>query len=214
MPNWTKEQQDAIDRDGFNIIVSAGAGSGKTAVLTARIIRKLKDGVSINKLLVLTFTNAAAKEMKDRIRKAIKKVPSLKKELDLLDSSYITTFDSYSLSLVKKYNYLLNVSKNLKIVDSSIIKIKSKEFLDQIFEELYEKEDEGFLSLIGDFCTKDDSEIKKSILYLNSSLEMKYNKKDFLDNYINNYYNEEYVSKIVNEYLALKHSFTEGENHE
>ena len=57
MPNWTKEQQEAIDKEGKNIIVSAGAGSGKTAVLTARVIRKLKDGVDVNKLLVLTFTN-------------------------------------------------------------------------------------------------------------------------------------------------------------
>ena len=67
MPNWTKEQMDAINLDNSNIIVSAGAGSGKTAVLSERVIRKLKDGVHINELLILTFTNAAAKEMKDRI---------------------------------------------------------------------------------------------------------------------------------------------------
>ena len=106
MPSWTPEQKAAIDLDNSNIIVSAGAGSGKTLVLTTRVIRKLESGISINRLLVLTFTNDAAKEMKARIRKAIKKVPGLKKELDLLDSSYITTFDSYSLTLVKKYkNY-------------------------------------------------------------------------------------------------------------
>ena len=203
MPNWTKEQKDAIDKEGMNIIVSAGAGSGKTLVLTARVIRKLEDGVGINNLLVLTFTNEAAKEMKNRIRKAIKKVPSLKKELDLLDSSYITTFDSYSLSLVKKYNYLLNVSKNIKIVDSSIMKIKNKEFLDQIFEDLYKEENEDFLSLINDFCVKDDVGIKNSVLKLNEALEMKYDKKTYLDNYINNFYSEEFISKVINEYLSL-----------
>ena len=68
MPKWTSEQQLAIDKEGTNIIVSAGAGSGKTAVLTARVIRKLNNGVDIDKLLILTFTNAAAKEMKERIR--------------------------------------------------------------------------------------------------------------------------------------------------
>ena len=203
MPNWTKEQKDAIDKEGMNIIVSAGAGSGKTLVLTARVIRKLEDGVGINNLLVLTFTNEAAKEMKNRIRKAIKKVPSLKKELDLLDSSYITTFDSYSLSLVKKYNYLLNVSKNIKIVDSSIMKIKNKEFLDQIFEDLYKEENEDFLSLINDFCVKDDVGIKNSVLKLNEALEMKYDKNDYLNNYINNFYSEEFISKVINEYLSL-----------
>ena len=67
----TKEQQLAIDKEGSNIIVSAGAGSGKTAVLTQRVIRKLKDGCHVNRLLVLTFTNEAANEMKSRIRKSI-----------------------------------------------------------------------------------------------------------------------------------------------
>ena len=119
MPNWTKEQELAIKKEGTNIIVSAGAGSGKTAVLTARVIRKLKDGIDINKLLVLTFTNEAAGEMKDRIRKSIKKEESLKEQLDYIDSSYITTFDSFALSIVKKYHYLLNVSSNISITSFS-----------------------------------------------------------------------------------------------
>ena len=164
MPNWTKDQQSAIDKENSNIIVSAGAGSGKTAVLTARVIRKLKDGVDVNKLLVLTFTNEAANEMKNRIRSAIQKEESLKKQLDYIDSAYITTFDSYALSIVKKYHYLLNLSKNISIVDSSIINIKKKEFIEEIFEELYNKEDESFLKLINDFCTKDDKDLKKQIL--------------------------------------------------
>ena len=70
---WTDEQWKAIYAEGQDILVAAAAGSGKTAVLTARVIRKLKSGVHINELLVLTFTNAAAAEMKDRIRKKIKK---------------------------------------------------------------------------------------------------------------------------------------------
>ena len=105
MPNWTKEQNDAIESEGENIIVSAGAGSGKTAVLSARVIRKLEHHTSINELLILTFTNLAAGEMKVRIRDEIKARDDLKEELKKLDSSYITTFDSFSLSLVKKYQY-------------------------------------------------------------------------------------------------------------
>ncbi|HEY8444557.1 MAG TPA: UvrD-helicase domain-containing protein, partial [Bacilli bacterium] len=96
---WTTSQYQAIHEDGKNIIVSAGAGSGKTAVLTERVIRKLKQGVSINQLLILTFTNAAAAEMKKRIRDKILKEPSLFKELNLLESAPICTFDSYALSL-------------------------------------------------------------------------------------------------------------------
>ena len=115
MPRWTEEQLSAIETSGSNIIVSAGAGSGKTAVLSTRVITKLKSGIHVNELLILTFTKAAAKEMKERIRKAIKKDESLQEELSLIDSSYITTFDSFSLSVVKKYHYLLNLSNNINI---------------------------------------------------------------------------------------------------
>ena len=85
MSKWTQEQEQAITQTGTNIIVSAGAGSGKTAVLTERTIRKLLNGTNINRLLILTFTNAAAAEMKERIRKAIKKA-DLKEQLDYLDN--------------------------------------------------------------------------------------------------------------------------------
>ena len=124
---WTDEQWNAIYDDDKNIIVSAGAGSGKTAVLTERVIRKLKDGVHVNELLILTFTKAAASEMADRIRKKIKKISELKGELNLLDSAYITTFDSFALSVVKKYHYLINVSSNIGIIDSNVINIKKNE---------------------------------------------------------------------------------------
>ena len=142
MPNWTKEQSDAINKDGTNIIVSAGAGSGKTAVLSERVLRKLKEGINVNELLILTFTKAAAKEMKERIRKKIKKEPSLSAQLELIDSAYITTFDSYSLSVLKKYHYLLNLPKNICITDSTLVQIKKEEILDNIFEELYEEKNE------------------------------------------------------------------------
>ena len=72
MPTWTSEQKDAIYNSGNNIIVSAGAGSGKTAVLTTRVLHKLSLGIHMNELLILTFTKAAAAEMKERIRKKIK----------------------------------------------------------------------------------------------------------------------------------------------
>ena len=94
MPRWTKEQEEAIYTSGKNIIVSAGAGSGKTAVLSERVLHKIEEGTHVNELLILTFTRAAADEMKDRIRKKISGKEELKKELTLLNSSYITTFDS------------------------------------------------------------------------------------------------------------------------
>ena len=95
MPNWTKEQETAIYESGSNIIVSAGAGSGKTAVLTTRVIEKLKQGIHINELLILTFTNNAAAEMKERILKEIKKYDNLKEEQDLIESYGLPSMGSY-----------------------------------------------------------------------------------------------------------------------
>ena len=127
MNKWTPEQEEAINKDGTNIIVSAGAGSGKTMVLTARVLRKLMTGTNINRLLILTFTNKAANEMKNRIRKAISEDKEVIDQLDYIDSSYITTFDSFALSIVKKYNYLLNIGSN---VPSSVFNSKRRVFLD------------------------------------------------------------------------------------
>jgi len=197
---WTSDQKLAIESEGENIIVSAGAGSGKTAVLTERVIRKLKSGVNISRLLVLTFTEAAASEMKERIRKAISKNEDLKGQLDYIDAAYITTFDSYALSIVRKYHYLLNVSPKIQIIDSSVINIVKKEALDTIFEELYASGDENFLKLIGDFCDKDDLVIKKVILKINNALEMMVNKSEYLDTYLDTFYRDDYIVHLFDEY--------------
>ena len=115
---WTDEQWEAIATRNTSILVSAGAGSGKTAVLTERILEILKEGHSILDLIVLTFTNAAAKEMKDRVKKkledAIKEgYTSLEPELQKIDLANICTFDSFSLNLVKKYHFYLVQMKRL-----------------------------------------------------------------------------------------------------
>jgi len=203
MPRWTPEQQEAIDKDGTNIIVSAGAGSGKTAVLSERVIRKLKDGVDVNHLLILTFTKAAAFEMKERIRKKIAKEESLAKQLEYIDSSYITTFDSYSLSVVKKYHYLLNIPKNVSIVDVSIIYLEKNKMIDIIFDDLYKKQDKLFLKLINDFCTKDDAELKKYIINISSKLDLKYDKEEYLKNYLANHFKKEKISNDIDLFNRL-----------
>lgn len=200
---WTDEQWQAIHDCDHNIIVSAGAGSGKTAVLSERVITNLKKGMHINEMLLLTFTKAAASEMKERIRKKIKKDKSLSGELDLIDEAYITTFDSFALSVVKKYHYLLNVSPSISIIDSSMIEIKKCEILDELFEKYYNEKNEKFLKLIGDFCIKDDKEIKSAINRINSKLDMLPNKKEYLDSYLDVYFNVEKINKDINDYVDL-----------
>ena len=197
---FTEEQQLAIDLDNHNIIVSAGAGSGKTAVLTERVIRKLKQGIDIDRLLVLTFTNEAASEMKSRIRDSIIK-NNLSRQLDLIDSASITTFDSYALSLVKKYHYLINVSDNLKIIDSNIITIYKKEALDKIFDAMYG--DLQFEKLIDDFCLKDDFTIKKYIIDVSNKLDLLVDKEGYLKSYFTNFYHEDKINEITQKYLFL-----------
>ena len=199
---WTKDQERAIYEINKNIIVSAGAGSGKTAVLSTRVLEHVKRGISVDELLVLTFTNAAAAEMKERIRKNLIDA-KLNDEANKVDVAYITTFDSLALSILKKYSYKLNLSKNINVIDSSIISIKKEELLNEIFDKHYEEKDELFLKLIADFCVKDDKEIFDYIIKLNNTLDNSLNKQSILDNYISNYYNDNNIDNLVNNYINL-----------
>ena len=209
MPKWTNEQQLAIKHEGENIIVSAGAGSGKTAVLSERVLRKLKSGVGIKQLLILTFTKAAAAEMRERIRANIKKNPDLASQLLELDGAYITTFDSYSLSLVKKYHYLLNVSKNIQIGEASVFTIRENEFLDEILMRRYENPTSNFTKLIYDFCTKDDDSLKKSILKINHALDLRYDKVEYLTSYIDTFYQPDTIESYCHLYVSKLFSLQE-----
>ena len=119
---WTKEQEKAINTEG-KILVSAAAGSGKTAVLVERIIRTVIDKkVDIDRILVVTFTKAAASEMKERIVKSINNSleksddPYLRKQLTLLKKSNISTLHSFCYSLIRSNFYLLGISPNIKTV--------------------------------------------------------------------------------------------------
>ncbi len=196
----TNEQLLAVNKDNTNIIVSAGAGSGKTTVLKERVLRKVKSGVPVNNLVILTFTNNAASEMKERIRNIILNNEEVKDKVNEIDSAYITTFDSYAGSIVKKYNYLLNISKNFSIIDSSLIEIEKSKILDNIFEELYTS-DEEFKNFIKDFCTKDDKEIRKSILNIYNKYINLIN-KDFINN-IDYFYTKDYIDSIYTKYEEI-----------
>jgi len=197
---WTAEQEQAIYKEGTNIIVSAGAGSGKTAVLSERVLRKVKDGIDIRKILILTFTNEAAGEMKNRIRKKIKKAGILE-QMEYIDSAYITTFDSFALSVVRKYHYILGISKNIGIIDSSIINLEKNRILEEIFLELYTKKDDKFLKLIGDFTNRDDVSIKEAILNINRSLDLKYDKISYLNTYLKSFYDDKNIERLFLEYF-------------
>ncbi|MFA6777104.1 MAG: UvrD-helicase domain-containing protein [Bacilli bacterium] len=198
---WTDEQLDAINRSGSNIIVSAGAGSGKTSVLTERVITKLKSGIFLNELLILTFTNNSAHDMQEKIKEAINKYPELDHNLNKIDCSFISTFDAYVFSLVKKYHYYLNIDKNIEIIDSSVINFKKKEIIADIFTSKYLDKDKDFINLVTNLCAKNDYEIQNIILNLDKNLDLIIEKEDYLNNYLENYYNN--IDSIFNQYLKL-----------
>lgn len=149
-------------------------GSGKTAVLVERIINKiLKENIDIDKLLVVTFTNAAASEIKQRVLDAIYKEleknpdnENLQKQILLLGKASICTIDSFCLDVVKNNFYeLKNVSPNFRIADTTEIDILEQETLDEMFEKKYENEDKEFLDLVNIYTNyKDDSPLKELIL--------------------------------------------------
>ena len=200
---WTNEQNLAIYESGKNIIVSAGAGSGKTAVLSERVLEKVLSGTHINELLILTFTKAAAEEMKDRIRRKISSKVELKDEVNLLDSAYITTFDSYALSVVSKYHYLLNISSNVSITDESIVTTFENKIIDEVFEDRYKNRDEKFLSFIRKNCLKNDKRIRYYVLDIIRKVNKNINKKELLDFIDNEYFSDININKILLEYYDL-----------
>ena len=172
--NWTKEQKQAIYEKGSNILVAAAAGSGKTAVLVERIINKIiNEKIDIDKLLVVTFTNAAASEMRERVLDAIYKKleeepenENLQRQVTLLNKASICTIDSFCLEIIRNNFYELeNLSPNFRIADTTQIELLKQEIIEELFLEKYEKEDKDFLKLINTYTSyKDDAPLKDLIL--------------------------------------------------
>ena len=178
---WTKEQQDAIYEKGSNILVAAAAGSGKTAVLVERIINKIiQEKIDIDKLLVVTFTNSAAAEMRERVLNAIYKKleeepenENLQRQITLLNKASICTIDSFCLEVVRNNFYELeNISPNFRIADTTEIELLKQEVIEDIFEEKYEAEDEDFIKLINVYTSyRDDTPLKDLVIKIHSYIQ-------------------------------------------
>lgn len=176
---WTHEQLLAITAGGCNLLVSAAAGAGKTAVLVERIIRKItdkKDPVDIDKLLVVTFTNAAASEMRERIgdaiAEALEKEPGsrlLQKQMALLGKASITTIHSFCLEVIKNNFELIDIDPAFRIADETEALLLKTEALQELFEDIYEPGtvDERFLKLVESYGGgRDDSALQEMVLSL------------------------------------------------
>ena len=204
---YTDEQLEAITTPVYNTMISAGAGSGKTKVLTQRVFNHLANNIDVDRLLVLTFTNAAAAEMKQRVIKLLVEDnsldPDLKKaQLNKIDSAYIMTFDAYSLFLVKKYHQLLNVDKDIDIADSNIINGITDKFLDEIFEEQYVSND-IFKDIISKYCVKDDDVVKGFVKSLNKKLDLIYDRDNFIKTYNDLFFSTSHLNDELDSYTSL-----------
>ena len=170
---WTESQKKVIDRRERNILVSAAAGSGKTAVLVERIIQKItQDKVDIDKLLIVTFTNAAAAEMRERIRDAIEKKleeepedTHLQRQFTLVHNAQITTIDSFCLYVIRNYFYKIDLEPNFRVADEGELSLLRSDVLGKLLEAHYAAGEEAFLSFVAGYgSAKSDQAIQDMIL--------------------------------------------------
>ena len=184
--SFNLKQQEALNLGiSENALVAAAAGSGKTRVLSTRVFNLINEKkIKPSELLVLTFTNNAAFEMKTRIIDTFNKAKMTDLALEM-KSSHIQTFDSFSQYLVNKYSGFLGISDTYSIIDESIIDLKRKIFLDEIIDEYYDKDFDRIVNVFKKYSSSNDNQIKAIILDIDSKLN-KLTDSD-KNNYINNY---------------------------
>jgi ATP-dependent helicase/nuclease subunit A len=182
---WTKEQYCAITEKNCNLLVAAAAGAGKTAVLVERIIQKIIDEenpIDIDALLVVTFTNAAATEMRERIGAAISKAieenkasKNVRRQLALLNKASITTIHSFCLEVIRNNFQSIDIDPNFRILDETEATLLKIETLNELFEEIYEEEEDknqDFIELLESFgSNRDDQKIQDMVLAVYSFVQ-------------------------------------------
>ena len=236
MVKWNDQQRAAIEHRGNNILVSAAAGSGKTAVLVERIKQLIiSDKVSIDRFLIVTFTNAAAAEMKEKLIKAINEEiranPAdsafLRRQLDLMSTANISTFHSFALEVMRRYFYLTDLEPDFKIGDEGTVEIIRRDVLDELFEDYFESGNEEFLDFLMRYSSdRNERAVKENILELYKTLQsiphpqewfaasvenLKCRKEEFLESsaYKFIYEDLEYSLALTCEFYDIAMSFAE-----
>lgn len=217
--NWTEAQKDAINAKGGNILVSAAAGSGKTAVLVERVTQRIIDKdnpVNADRFLIVTFTRAAAGEMRERIDAAISRLIAenptdsrLVNQKILLSAAQICTIDSFCSSLVRENFNQLDFAPDFKIADEGELGILSTEACDEVMEELYAKKDKSFCNLVELlFVGRDDGKLGESIKSLyKSSMSFPF-PESWLDSLADEFEKGESLSQSRYGKLLLSHAET------
>ena len=200
MPKWTENQQKAIFHHGHDILVSAAAGSGKTTILIERIIESIKNGENVDNLLVATFTDAAAKEMKDRLINRIKELVAsdqltddqqqhMQSQIFKVPVANISTLHAFCLSVIKKYYYVIDLDPNFRLLsDDTERTLLQEQAFDNVRNKYYEKADLDFIDLTENFSNdKTDDGLADTIYRLYNFAVTNENTDEWLDRLPNGY---------------------------
>ena len=194
---WSDEQLEAINAKGQNTLVSAGAGSGKTTVLTERIFRLVFDGTPITRFLVLTFTKAATNEMKTRIRKRFIESEGFKQVAFDVENAHIETIDSFLLFIVKKYSLDLGISPNTSVIDPTLLAIAKNKAFDEVLLNEIEINDGSLRKLVSTYCFKDYNFIRDLVDKILIYADKRIDKENFLNHFNDGFYTEEFIDQII-----------------
>lgn len=182
MINWSKEQLKVINLKSKNVLVSAAAGSGKTAVLVQRIIKLITDSkIDIDHLLVVTFTNAAASEMRERISKAIEeellKQPNnghLQKQQTLIHNAHITTIHSFCLNVIRNNFNVIDLDPSFRIADETELKLLKSDTISELLEKQYTQANDNFYEFIESYSNSKSDKIIETLVFQLYSFSQSY----------------------------------------
>ena len=218
MPEWTKEQQEAIEARGTNLLVSAAAGSGKTAVMIERIYRLIAEGESIDRMMVVTFTNMAAASMRDklaeRLDEALADDPAnehLLRQRSLLDRASISTIHSFCLQLLKRYYFKTPLPPDFHLLDATQETMIADAAMKQILEEASKRYESGSFPAYGQVLTQftsrnTDRDLEDTLRFLSQKVRSMTDPNEFFDKTLS-YFADETGAVWKN---ALMASFTES----
>lgn len=188
MNKWTNEQLQAIETRNKNLLISAGAGSGKTAVLVERILKLVKEeGVDLDKFLIVTFTNAAAGEMRERILRVLmeeldkEENEHLRRQLSLVAKASISTLHSFCINIVRRNFSIVDLDPAFRVADEMETALIIQEIMEEMLEEHYEIEDDRFMDLVDRFTgNRRDTELEDLILKVHKFIQSQPNPMNWL----------------------------------
>jgi len=193
---FTPEQRRAVESARKRVLVAAGAGSGKTSVIAARVIDKLKRGVDVDRLVILTFTNAAATEMRSRIKKEIAADHRLDGQLRRLDNAVIATFDSFALRIVRQHHHLLGLPRDIGIADSAALRRLETDVLERTIGDLYRANEPAFLKAVDRVWNGGDDGFSDAVRLVADGLRTSPDANRWLSSYREEHYGEASVAAL------------------